>query len=230
MNYQDFEGKWLGQRTNIDGAEGFQCVDLPKQFWKDAYGIQPVSVKRARRYWEAIPPVLLEKLNALATTDVRAGDVVPLRPVDAQPSHADGHVGLATGQQTETTIEILEQNGANGNGDGEGNNRVRKRWIPKWRVYGVLRRKPQPAPVPGGHPFAWAVGKNVFLKPHISSWRVYAPGSTPPRNPVATLNPKKFGGLTYQILRADTAHNSVVVRTQMFGEVSLPIDKDAEIR
>lgn len=229
MSYSSFEQKMLkAERVNPDRTEGFQCVDLIKQYLRDEFSIPLIPVASAKNYWEGTPEKILEKFDKLPIDNVRPGDIVPLRGLFGNDH---GHVGIATGKTTASAVEILEQNGSTGNGKGEGKDRIRKRFVPKDRLYGVLRAKPAPASTPGGnHPYAWAVGRTVYLKPHVSSWRVYAAGSRPPRNHVAILNPKRFGGLSYQILRTDVSPNSVVIRTQMFGEVSLPIDHDAEIR
>lgn len=98
-------------------------------------------------------------------------------------------------------------------------------------VYSVPFNQPAPSPTPVRPTTEQSiVGKTVYLSPRVASWRVYQVGSMPPRNPVARLSPKKFGGLQYRILAVDKAPNSVVIQTQMFGTVSLPLDKDAEIR
>lgn len=79
------------------------------------------------------------------------------------------------------------------------------------------------------HPYASWVGRKVRLSAAVSSWRVYKVGSVPPRKEVARLNPKKFGGLIYTVEATDKAPNSVIITTQDFGRVSLPIDKDASL-
>lgn len=79
------------------------------------------------------------------------------------------------------------------------------------------------------HPYASWVGRKVRLSAAVSSWRVYKVGSVPPRKEVGKLNPKKFGGLTYTVEATDKAPNSVIITTQDFGRVSLPIDKDASL-
>lgn len=71
------------------------------------------------------------------------------------------------------------------------------------------------------------VGKTVFLSPTASSWRVYRIGTT---DVVATLNPKKFNGLSYRILAIDRLPQRVIIQTSFYGRVSLPVDTDAQIR
>lgn len=91
------------------------------------------------------------------------------------------------------------------------------------------RRVAEPVadPLPNAHPLAQYVGHAVHLSAAAGTWNRYPVGSVAPRTPLnPPLNPGKFGGLTYTIERADTSRNSVVIRTQQFGEVSLPIAKD----
>lgn len=229
MSYQTFEQRWLGKVTNPDGVAGYQCVDVPKQFLHEEKGLDPKgSYGNAKDWWLNTHPKVLEVCDKLPANSIQAGDILPLRPVDNHPSHSAGHIGQATGAQTATTVEILEQNGSTGNGKGEGGDRIRKRFVPKSRVYGVLRPKaptPPPAPAQPGHPLAWTVGKVVRLK--AASHRVYPAGSMPPRDHLAyTLRPNKPGVrsfLDYHVLRTDKALNSVVIRTLDKGEQSCPI-------
>lgn len=75
-----------------------------------------------------------------------------------------------------------------------------------------------------------APGRYVFLKPHVSRWRLYPPHVKPKKGrEIAYLNPKKFGGLTYQVLAVPFA-NTATIQTQLFGRGNIYIDQDAEIR
>lgn len=78
-------------------------------------------------------------------------------------------------------------------------------------------------PVTSNSPLSQYVGKTVHLSGSVPSWRVYKVGSVSPRTAVATLDPAKFGGISYVIQGTDTSLNSVVVKTAEFGLVSLPI-------
>lgn len=91
------------------------------------------------------------------------------------------------------------------------------------RIDGVLVLRTAAPTVSRGN-----TGKTVYLNKRVSSWRVYRVGSSPPRTPVGILNPRKFGGLSYKILADDKA--GVVIQTQDFGRVCLPIDSDATIK
>ncbi len=85
-----------------------------------------------------------------------------------------------------------------------------------------------PKPPVNSHPYAWAVGKTVYLTG--ATWRVYKVGSVSPRTPVGTLLPNKYGGLSYKILATDKSLNSVVINTQSFGQVSLPLGYGEKIK
>lgn len=146
-DYKQFEARMLEKkRVNPDGIFGFQCVDLVKQYLIDEFGIPNGAYGNARQWWESPAFNVLSKFEKVETKDVKAGDVVILKPADNQPRHSNGHLGLATGVQTDSTVEILEQNGSTGTGDGEGKNQIRKRAVPKHRMYGVLRPKATPLP------------------------------------------------------------------------------------
>lgn len=221
MDYQDFQNKWLHKRVDTDGfPKGaiYQCADLVKQYMRDCYGVVYGAYGNAIDYWTRPAAAVMAKFDKIQTRDVRTGDLVPLSGLGDNPF---GHIGIATGAQTSTTIEVLEQNGSTGKGQGTRGDAVRKRFVPKSRVPGVLRPKAVHVPSPANHPYAWAVGKTVHLIG--TSWRVYKVGSTAPREAVATLAPNKYGGLDYKILATDTAKNSVVIETSMFGRVSLPL-------
>jgi len=170
MSYQSFEQKWLGQHVDTDGfpadiknANGtitvkrFQCVDLVKQYMHDEYGVPFGSYGDAANYGQKPHPEILRKFDPLlASTPVKAGDLLPLYGLNGKTA---GHIGIATGSQNNAAAEILEQNGSTGNGDGEGPNRIRKRFVPKSRIICVLRPKtvvvasaPQSAPAPPAAP------------------------------------------------------------------------------
>ena len=150
MAYIDFEKQWLGQRVDHDHANLYQCVDLAKQYADQELHITPGAWGAAKNWWldESIAAKL--NCNRIATTHVQAGDIVPLMPVDTRFAHRDGHIGIATGNQTPNTFELLEQNGT-GSGSGTGADAIRKRYINKTRMYGVLRPKTVASPAPLGN-------------------------------------------------------------------------------
>ena len=61
----------------------------------------------------------------------------------------------------------------------------------------------------------------VQLPKSASSWRAYPLSKAPTKgNEVASLNPAKFGGLEYEVLRFSQP-NVAVIKTQQFGEVQI---------
>lgn len=64
-------------------------------------------------------------------------------------------------------------------------------------------------------------GKKVTLPKSSSSWRVYPTNKAPVKgNEKGFLNPKKFGGLTYDVL-ATPQKDVVTIRTDDFGKVNI---------
>lgn len=221
MSFATFKQKWLGKRVDYDKVYGFQCVDLIKQYLHEEKSLRPGAWGNAIHYWTRPNKEILAKFDKVSGSAAKSGDVVIFKTLGRDDFSGEGHIGVATGRLTATEVEVIEQNGSTGSGDGLNGNAVRTRFIARSRVAGLLRPKA-----------TWLVtedvkGKTVYLKPHVSSWRVYKPGT---RVEVARLNPKKFGGLEYKIVYVDSLPQRVIIDTQMFGRVSLPVDKDAEIR
>lgn len=138
MTYKQFESKWLGRRVDIDKVFDYQCVDLVKQYMLEVYGMPNGAYGNAIDYWTKPVRQVLEKFYKVQTTHARQGDVVILYGTSG---NVYGHIGIATGAANATHIEILEQNGATGNGSGVGGDAIRKRYIPRTRVPGILRPK-----------------------------------------------------------------------------------------
>lgn len=133
MSLQTFEQKWLGKRTDVDGAYGFQCVDLIKQYALDELGMTPGPWGNAIDYWTNTSHPILSKFNRVASQSPQRGDIVILKPTAYNPY---GHIGIAVDSN-----RMLEQNGATGDGDGAGGDEIRYRTIPKDRIAGLLRPK-----------------------------------------------------------------------------------------
>jgi len=213
MNYAGFKNRWLGKRTNIDGAYGYQCVDLIKQYAKEEFGINAGSWGNAKDYWLKTHGALLAKFNKVSTPKV--GDIVVYKPISGNPY---GHIGIVDSVSA-STIGTLEQNGSTGSGNGVGPNAIRVRQIARSRAYGYLTPKvAAPATPTDG-----LAGRSIHLPPDTNTWRIYKVGSPNGSASIGSLNPLKYGGLVYTILRKDVARDRVVIRTAMFGEVSLPI-------
>ena len=64
----------------------------------------------------------------------------------------------------------------------------------------------------------------VNLPPSISSWRFYNLNSQPiKKNAIGTLNPKKFGGLSYYVYRYLDGGTTAEIQTVQFGRVKIYI-------
>lgn len=138
MSYISFRNKWLGRRVDYDRVYGYQCVDLIKQYMAEEKGLKPGAWGNAIDYWYSTNSTVLKHYDKIATNNFRAGDIVILKGVNGNPY---GHIGIASGASRPYYRQILEQNGSSGNGSGTGGDAIRERYIPTWRVLGVLRPK-----------------------------------------------------------------------------------------
>lgn len=85
------------------------------------------------------------------------------------------------------------------------------------RTSQVKVEEPKPAPKPSNKQY-------VNLPPSISSWNFYALNAAPVRrNAKGTLNPKKFGGLSYYVYEYRDNNTTAVIQTQQFGKVKIYI-------
>ena len=70
------------------------------------------------------------------------------------------------------------------------------------------------------------VGKKLYLPNTVSHWNVYPLSKSPTvGNECGSLNPKKFGGLTYTIL-AQPYTDVVTISTYNYGKVNIYVGKD----
>ena len=217
---QNFINQWLGKKIDYDHVYGYQCVDLILQYLYEDYGIGSGVSGNAIDYWTKPSAPLLAKFDKIASTDAQAGDIVVLNGLAGNPY---GHIGIATGNVNATEIEILEQNGADGNGSGVGGDAIRTRFIEKVRVAGLLRPKVNEAAAaaPSAPAAPASTGNELVLPSTISEWHVYHPGG--PYNlaaAIGVLDPQKFGGLIYDILGSPVA-NFYLIQTADFGEVAI---------
>lgn len=147
ISFDDFKNKWLGQRVNYDGVDDYQCVDLIRQYFLECFDLPGGGgVPSAINYWTTTPQAVLTKFNQVSNSEAQKGDVVILWGL---PGNPHGHIGIATGGLTATTLELFEQNGSKGDGSGTGGDAIRTRWVPRPRVAGLLRPvNVQQTPVP----------------------------------------------------------------------------------
>jgi hypothetical protein len=135
--FDNFRSKYIGQRVDYDKIFQYQCVDLIRQYFYECFDFPGGGgVPSAITYWTGTPNDVLGKFIRVGSSDAQKGDVVILWGL---AGNEHGHIGIATGQQTGTQVEILEQNGYTGNGSGEGGDAIRTRFIDKSRIAGLLR-------------------------------------------------------------------------------------------
>lgn len=147
MTFPEFQAKWTnppGQRVDFDHVFQFQCVDLILQYIYETKGISVGVRGNAIDYWNSTSPALLTKFTKEATSEVRPGDIAVL----SSPYTTYGHIGIATGVMTGDKFEMLEQNGATGEGTGTGGDSIRLRFVSRARIVGVLRPIPDAPAIP----------------------------------------------------------------------------------
>lgn len=135
MNFDQFFAKWIGKSIDADGIYKFQCVDLIVQYVRECYSISG-AYGNAIDFWTNPDPKLLAKFTRIAGNNALKGDIVIFYGNAGNPY---GHIGIATGNNTGDSIEVLEQNGQTGNGSGQGGDAIRTRYITKGRLAGLLR-------------------------------------------------------------------------------------------
>jgi hypothetical protein len=138
MSYTIFKSRWIGKRTDIDGAYRYQCVDLIRQYMHDELGLSGEGAwGNAIDYWTKTNSNVLKKFNKVSGTNAKRGDIVVFRGLSGNPY---GHIGIIDANDTSRVL-ILEQNGSTGNGSGTGGDAIRLRWLSKSRIAGLLRIK-----------------------------------------------------------------------------------------
>jgi len=144
MNYPSFEKKAIAdKRYNPDKVFNYQCVDLILQYLRDVHSISSGVWGNAIDYWNKPTSKLLDYFSKVKGSAAKQGDIVVLH---GNKGNVFGHIGVATGKINSKQVEILEQNGSTGSGDGQGGNAIRKRYVDRSRVAGLLRRKSTPKP------------------------------------------------------------------------------------
>lgn len=155
MSFLTFKSEWLGKRVDTDGVYLYQCVDLIRQYLAEERGLAKTGAwGNAIDYWYRPAPQVLAVCSKIGGSyDASTGDIVVLETnkVPIVKGSGEGHIGIATGNITDSQVEILEQNGATGSGDGLGGNAIRTRYVARSRVAGLLRLKPINTPQGGSN-------------------------------------------------------------------------------
>ena len=173
MTFGQFKTKWITRgRVDYDKVFLYQCVDLVKQYMYEVHGVAAGAWGNAIDFWTRPNATMLKYYDLIAGSNAKAGDIVVLNGINGNKY---GHIGIATGAQTSTQVEILEQNGGSGTGNGTGTNAIRYRFVPKSRVAGLLRRKPAAAPKPITHITAqrgWGLS-NIAKAAGFKDWMLF---------------------------------------------------------
>lgn len=201
-----------GLGIDADGVYGFQCKDLLNDFAEKQGAPFPagnaVVLQNGAPGWSFV-------------SSPQAGDVALRDYISGGVNYGDGVLVMSV---SGNTVAVLGQNQTNVS--------LTVGHIPTTAIRATntykkfMRRNYEAPPVQSSSPLSQYVGKVVHLAASAGTWRVYRVGSVAPREAVATLNPGKWGGLAYVIHATDVSKNSVVIVTDMFGTVSLPIAQD----
>ncbi len=129
MKYGNFRDKYKGQKFDYDGAFGYQCVDLVKLWARDGWGLKPHSVGEPGGYAKnviSIPTSMLRS-DAVYRIVYRCPIVPPQGAIivfDAARKNPAGHIAIVD-RSDNYKVTVLEQNGGNASGDGQGANAIR---------------------------------------------------------------------------------------------------------
>lgn len=238
MSYQDFKDAWSGKVDDFDHVYAYQCVDPILRYAYD-HGVTGIwgNAIDYRNDGAANTANLKKAFDWVPGADCTQGDIVVLRTAGTSAGDYSGygHIGICDSVDG-SNFKMLEQNGATGNGQGQGNDKISVwRSIPKSRIIGVWRPKgatPPPVTPPVN-------GQQVYLPASTpgGTWRLYRIGSALRPNTsdqIAVLQPGYFTGnnppgITYKV-ESWVGDYAVVISTQDFGRGVIWIkDTDAQI-
>lgn len=171
MDFNSFKNEWLGRRVDYDHVFNYQCVDLIQEYVAECYGITSGVSGNAIDYWNNPSASLLSKFHKDQTSAADQSDIVVFNGLPGNPY---GHIGIATGNINATDVEVLEQNGATGDGSGTGSDAIRVRYISRDRVAGILRPNavvPVASPVEV-HPYTieTITPKQIIINKNTHEW------------------------------------------------------------
>lgn len=113
MTYNEFVNKYLGTKTDYDGVSGVQCVDLIKLYIKKVFGVTPQSIGNAHSYYDDFNDTYLTKyftrIKYKKGIKAQKGDIV-VWGIKYNGSSKYGHIAIATGNQTSSSITTYDQN------------------------------------------------------------------------------------------------------------------------
>ena len=113
MTYNAFIKKYLNKPTDYDGTSGVQCVDLAKLYIDKVIGVKPQSIGDAHCYYDDFYETYLKKyftrIKYKKGVKSQRGDLV-VWGIGYNGRSKYGHIALATGEQTKTTITTYDEN------------------------------------------------------------------------------------------------------------------------
>lgn len=114
MLLEEFVNKYNGKKVDFDGAFGAQCVDLPRQYWKECLGIPEhtgscATTGGAKDLFIDYSKMPLEKkyFHKITNKSFIPGDVVIW---DSTETNKYGHVAIYLGKLNNALI-VFEQDG-----------------------------------------------------------------------------------------------------------------------
>lgn len=106
MTLDDFITKYTNKGIDYDGAYGFQCVDLYRQYVKEVLGYpQSKPVPGAKDIWDSYLPEYYERIANTPTGVPKVGDIM----IWGSAYGSYGHVAVVTGAN-EKTFSCFSQN------------------------------------------------------------------------------------------------------------------------
>ena len=195
MTYIEFRNKYNGRYVDYDGSYGAQCWDLAEQYFTECLGL-PASILAGCGLVSNMlyPPKRAELdkyFDEVPTNAMQQGDVCIWEYGHiAIFDHYDGNCWYFS--QNPNPCEVIK---LSGNG-----------------MHAFRKKGSSPAPSK----------RYLNLQPTVSSWTVYKTNNyyipSKSSDVAGKLNPKKYGGLTYEILH-DMGIYHFKIHTSMFGDV-----------
>jgi len=113
MTYSEFVNKYLGKAIDYDGSSGVQCVDLAKLYIDKVIGAKPKAIGDAYCYYQDFDETYLKKYFTIIKykkgVKSERGDLV-VWGQNYNGSSRFGHIAIATGEQTKSTIITYDEN------------------------------------------------------------------------------------------------------------------------
>lgn len=139
MKFTEWIKKYLGKKTDFDGAYGVQCVDLAKCYIHNVLGITPQAIGDAKEYWNKrnSSKYLEDNFTPVTPTykdgDLKAGDI------GIRATGKYGHIFVIAEPTKDGKVKYYDQNGL---GKGDAMTLREKPYNSKY-ITGVLRPKNQ---------------------------------------------------------------------------------------